>query len=63
MPPTCPYGSCTMMNLCKGDHCVRQALEDDGYVRTERGTIEKAIDQPAKVKNDGEPIPLHIFKF
>lgn len=27
MPPVCPYGRCTMVNLCKGSHCVREELE------------------------------------
>lgn len=26
----CPYGQCRMRNLCRS-HCVRQALEKDGW--------------------------------
>jgi len=36
----CPYGRCTMVNLCKGNHCVRQALERDGWT-VENGQIVK----------------------
>lgn len=28
-----------MRNLCKGDHCVREGLERDGYTITEDGSI------------------------
>lgn len=37
---TCPYGQCTMRNLCKS-HCVRKALERDGWERTEKGDIQR----------------------
>lgn len=30
-----------MRNLCKGDHCVRAALEKDGYIRKDDGTLER----------------------
>lgn len=37
----CPYGQCRMRNLCRGDHCVRGALEKDGYRLLHDGTLEK----------------------
>lgn len=39
MTTYCPYGSCTMRNLCKGAHCVRQALERDGWT-VKNGQLE-----------------------
>jgi len=44
----CPYGRCTMVNLCKGSHCVRYALEEDGWKRKANGDIERK--EPPKVK-------------
>jgi hypothetical protein len=46
--PVCPYGQCTMRNLCKGTHCVRAALEKDGWQRMPDGTIEKITKEEAK---------------
>ena len=43
----CPYVTCRMRNLCKGSHCVRQALEKDGYRLTEDGTLERTLAGPA----------------
>jgi hypothetical protein len=37
----CPYGRCTMVNLCKGEHCVRMALELDGWVKDKDGRLVK----------------------
>ena len=38
-PVACPYGECRMVNLCKGDHCVREGLERDGLVLGEDGQL------------------------
>lgn len=38
MSTHCPYGQCTMLNLCR-DHCVRQAMEADGWVRGPDGQL------------------------
>lgn len=38
---SCPYGQCSMRNLCKGSHCVREALEKDGWKRKEDGSLEQ----------------------
>jgi hypothetical protein len=37
----CPYGQCTMVNLCKGNHCVRKALDDAGWIKGEDGQLTK----------------------
>jgi hypothetical protein len=44
--PICPYGRCTMVNLCKGSHCVRKALEDAGWDRKPDGDIEQRTKPP-----------------
>jgi len=41
----CPYGQCTMRNLCKRGYCVRKALEDDGWKRTEDGQLDRRMDE------------------
>ena len=43
----CPYGKCRMVNLCKGDHCVRAALERDGYMPADDGHLERMNDLAA----------------
>lgn len=49
----CPYGRCTMVNLCKGSHCVRSALEKDGWKRDADGQLERSEHDPCRtVKND-----------
>lgn len=41
----CPYGKCRMVNLCKGNHCVREAMEKDGWVLDKDGQFkEKAVE-------------------
>jgi hypothetical protein len=30
-----------MVNLCKGNHCVREALEKDGWVPDDKGGLKK----------------------
>jgi hypothetical protein len=42
----CPYGQCTMVNLCK-THCVRQALERDGWTRGPDGSLQKLPQSPS----------------
>lgn len=42
----CPYGVCRMRNLCKGSHCVRKALEEDGWDRQPDGTIKEREPKP-----------------
>lgn len=37
---SCPYGECRMRNLCRG-HCVRKALERDGWDLQPDGDIKK----------------------
>lgn len=37
---TCPYGECRMVNLCR-NHCVRKALEDNGWRLNTQGDLEK----------------------
>ncbi len=38
---SCPYGKCTMVNLCKSGYCVRAALESDGWVKTADGQLAR----------------------
>ena len=37
----CPYGECRMRNLCKYGHCVRSALEKDGYDLQPDGALKE----------------------
>src|ERR1700721_792270 len=50
--PARPYGRCAMVNLCKGDHCVHEALERDGWIPDGDGGIKKKEDQQSALKGD-----------
>jgi hypothetical protein len=41
----CPYGRCTMVNLCKGDHCVRAELEKAGWTTGPDGQMQRKVEQ------------------
>ena len=41
MTIACPYVECRMVNLCKGDHCVREGLERDGWVLGDNGELRQ----------------------
>jgi hypothetical protein len=43
--PYCPYGECTMRNLCKYGYCVRANLEQDGWIRKDDGTLEHQVTE------------------
>lgn len=42
----CPYGYCTMRNLCVY-HCVRAKLEERGIVRNEKGELVDKEGNPS----------------
>lgn len=59
MSDHCPYGQCSMVNLCKDDHCVRLALDIDGWVRERDGQIARKppLFLPSKLVAEGVAIP------
>ncbi len=42
---TCPYGQCRMRNLCH-THCVRAALEEDGWYLGADGQLYEHKEEP-----------------
>jgi hypothetical protein len=52
--PICSYGRCTMVNLCKGDHCVRAEMErqEDARLAANYEPDARAVVAPAEVVRD-----------